>query len=64
VIYNWNEYFQLVLTAVLIMHEGVQSFVLLSMERVQPDGTDSCIDHAGGSSVGRAGVNGPARQLY
>jgi hypothetical protein len=56
-------------TTVLIMREGVQLDVLLSMEGVRPDGTDRGIDHAGGSPVGRAVINGgsPARwhrQLY
>jgi hypothetical protein len=51
------------------MQEGVQSDVLVSMEEVRQVGIFSCIDHAGGSPVGRAGVNGgsPARwhcQLY
>jgi hypothetical protein len=50
-------------TAILIMQEGVQSDMLVSMEGVRPDGTDSYIDHAGGSPVGRAVINGgsPAR---
>jgi hypothetical protein len=54
----------MVLTAVLIMHEGVQSDVLVSMEEVRQVGTYSCIDHhVEGSPVGRAGVNegSPAR---
>jgi hypothetical protein len=38
-------------TAVLIMQEGVQSDVPVSMEGVRPDGTDCCIAHAGGSPV-------------
>jgi hypothetical protein len=36
--------------------------VLVLMEGVRPDGTVSCIDHVGGSPVGRAGVNGGSGQ--
>jgi hypothetical protein len=50
------------LTAVLIMQEGVQSDVLLSMEGVRQMALTA--DHAGGSPFGRAGVNGgsPAKR--
>jgi hypothetical protein len=45
------------LTTALIIQEGVQSDVLVSMEGVRPNCSDSCIDHVGGSPVGQAGVN-------
>jgi hypothetical protein len=42
--YNWNESCQMALSAVLIIQEGVQSDVEVSIEGVRPDGTVSCID--------------------